>query len=301
MIKPWPNGSAITSLIAGTNVTISDPSGPEPTINSEGGSGGGPVSLSGAGLTESPGILDQAGGMSITDSESDGFSVSTNGGISLQNSAGFGIELVDSSGNGIVINPYSGGDIQMVGPGLGDTQITLGAKNEVCSPLANALITSYIPLTVTTGVNDTFTYTPIGTGVPEVFTIAPGVYADVPSLQAAIQVATGTSSDTFSDYGYTNENPAGTTLLWTLTTVGDLLSEGPTDILQTIYGSNIDGGARLIVSTDIISFFDSGFSGSQQTITGTLSAVTDPNVKAILTSLLTALASKYGLVINGTD
>ena len=56
------------------------------------------ASLSGAGITDSPGILDQAGGMSIDDSEGDGFSVTTNGGITLSDDSDGGVVIDDENG-----------------------------------------------------------------------------------------------------------------------------------------------------------------------------------------------------------
>ena len=57
-------------------------------------------------------------------------------------------------------------------------------------------------------------------------------------------------------------------------------------------------GNILVTPTDL-SFFAGG-KVAQQTVTGALSAITDANAKAVLTSLIHALAN-YNLIVNGTS
>lgn len=54
------------------------------------------------------------------------------------------------------------------------------------------------PVTVVTGVNDEFVYTPHTTGTPETFTVAPGVYTTGAACAAAMGAALGGSSEAFS-------------------------------------------------------------------------------------------------------
>jgi len=55
---------------------------------------------------------------------------------------------------------------------------------------------------------------------------------------------------------------------------------------------------NILVKQNELGFFAAAAVG-KQTITGALSAVTDTNAKAVLTSIISAL-SAYGLVHNGT-
>lgn len=56
---------------------------------------------------------------------------------------------------------------------------------------------------------------------------------------------------------------------------------------------------NILCTPDKLAFF-AGTKHSKQTVSGALSAVTDANAKAVLTSLINAL-SNYGLITNGTS
>lgn len=101
---------------------------------------------------------------------------------------------------------------------------------------ASATSAPSIPFTVTTGVNDTFIYTPATTATPETFTVAAGTYADQSDLADAVAAATGTGSDTFNDWIYSYDDSPGIGTSWfTIFSYdnvdGDTLTTGPTDIL----------------------------------------------------------------------
>lgn len=105
------------------------------------------------------------------------------------------------------------------------------------APAAAFAITDPTPFTVTTGVNDTFIFTPITTGTPETFTVAAGTYTSQSDLADALAQATGTGSDQFGDYLYSYDT--GGTDWWLEleagdNTNGDTLTTGPTDILAPI-------------------------------------------------------------------
>lgn len=76
-----------------------------------------------------------------------------------------------------------------------------------------------LPLTITEGSNDTFVFTGQGGGgSPETFTMTNGATATtLAELEAIVGAASGTDSDTFSDYVTTTDN--GTNLVFTM--VGD--------------------------------------------------------------------------------
>ena len=75
-----------------------------------------------------------------------------------------------------------------------------------------------LPYTVTTGMNDTFIYTPITTGIPDTFTVAAGTYSTLAALATAINDALDGSSVAFSTYVTVSDN--GTNLVFTSTTTG---------------------------------------------------------------------------------
>ena len=60
----------------------------------------------------------------------------------------------------------------------------------------------------------------------------------------------------------------------------------------------LDLYSNILCTPTELAFFG-GSKTTKKTVTGALSAVTDPNAKAVLTSLIAALAS-YGLITNGT-
>lgn len=75
-----------------------------------------------------------------------------------------------------------------------------------------------VPLTIVGGAN-TFVFTGDGgLGTPETFTIAPGTYATLAAIAAAVMAAPGTISDTFGDHVIVTDD--GTELVFTMTTVG---------------------------------------------------------------------------------
>ena len=91
-----------------------------------------PASFSGAGVDATTGVINQSGGMVITDTEDDGFTVGTNVGIIFDTGGGFGVYC----------------------NGLGE--VRLGGINPAVAS-GSGLIN--LPLVVAAGVNDTFTYT----------------------------------------------------------------------------------------------------------------------------------------------
>lgn len=314
MIKPWPNGSTITSLIAGTNVTIDDPAGPEPTINSSSGggtvdsivagsgiavddtdptnpivstTGGGgglesvvggtditiddtdplnpiinstatvePVaSLSGAGLTESPGVLDQAGGLSITDLQSDGVSINSINELSFQTTSIINLQLNGTSTIALTGNGYgglisigslanSGGQVQSFGVGL--------------------------PAVIEEGVNDTFVYTPISTNTPDTYTIAPGTYNNTTDFTNAIGEAVDSDSNNF--FQVATPQPAASNFITIVGAVGDILSSGPTDALLTM-GYDSPAPITTAFSDDTLSYYGAGGIVGPQVSGGTVEGV----------------------------
>ena len=55
-----------------------------------------------------------------------------------------------------------------------------------------------LPVTITYGVDDQFVYTPVSTGTPETFTVAPGVYSSLVRLAGAMSESLGASLEAFS-------------------------------------------------------------------------------------------------------
>ena len=85
----------------------------------------------------------------------------------------------------------------------------------------------------------------------------------------------------------------------TATEDGDTLTTGPTDVLAEL--GFVSPVTFVGFAGDFLKFWD-GTAVAQQTVVGSLSTVVDPAVKAVLTSLIAALApaTGYGLVIDGT-
>lgn len=256
-------------------------------VNTPGGGGGGIASLSGAGVTESPGILDQAGGLNLQDYENDGVELITVSVVNLSGQVGASV----SAGS-----PGAIASITASGSGI------VGVASAPGVPYIIPNDTPTIPLTVVEGVNDTFVMTPIGTGTPETFTIAPGTYATLNDLVNAVNAATGTDSDTFVDNyqatafstdmyleDFSGSNESGTTI-----------SFGPTDVAADL-GFSDNPNTAAASPGDQLNFFSST-GAVQQTVAGALSTVVDPAAKAVLTSLIAALGASagYGLVIDGT-
>jgi hypothetical protein len=111
-----------------------------------------------------------------------------------------------------------------------------------------------LPLTIVTGVNDTFIFTGDGGGgSPETFTMAPGVNADLSTLEATVAAALGSvSGEPFSTYVTPTDN--GTELIFTM--VGN---NGVSDNGNTITEGN--GGAAAIGFTGNPDTFAGGFGG----------------------------------------
>jgi hypothetical protein len=264
------------------------------TVVAGGGGGGGIVSLTGPGVTATPGKLNQAGGLAVIDGEGDS--------ILFQSNAFIQMFSTDGTGRGI----------QMI---LGIPNFSVGANGEGTLTFGNGAFgaeafnnnpVGMVPLTVVNGVNDTFTFTPASTGTPEVFTFAPGTYNTAPNVITAMGAAIGaTSGEAFSticSLGSGGENVIGLSLLQT-GTVGNnsSITPGPTDITATLGFDNpslFTGGNN----SDIISFF-SNTGALIQSVSGALSAVTDAAAKAVLTSIISALSitAGYGLVIDATS
>lgn len=102
-----------------------------------------------------------------------------------------------------------------------------------------------LPLTVVTGVNDTFVYTN-GLSTAETFTVPAGTYATMADLEAAITAATGTTTSTFGSIAEVYDN--GNTWLYVQLfgldgDVGALgnsstITPGPTDISAQVGFAN---------------------------------------------------------------
>lgn len=352
-------GGGVASVVAGTNVTVDDTDPANPIVSSSGGGGavdsvvagfsiavdstdpanpvisvtgsiGGVASLSGAGITATPGQLIQAGGLNVVDNEGDG--------ILLQSNVG-GQIVAAGLNAGIQINASGAGAVN-IGTSLGS------------GTLADGLAT--LPLTVVTGVNDTFTYTPLGGGGPDVFTVAPGTYTNATDLIAAVMASVDSGAnafDTFSNFGVLGPNFFNFN-----GNLGDIVGVGPTDIFVdlgfgaydhtytalndnvNIMGTSISitgevdfSGDSFVISApsadfgsgqvsitigssgtdviqigsvgDLLGFFGNHSLVAMQSITGSLSTVIDPAAQAVLTSIIAALstASGYGLVTDATS
>lgn len=259
------------------------------------GGSGGVASLSGAGVDTSPGLLVQAGGLHISDTDGDGITGET------ASANGLLLGAQGPPGGSFGVNLFSNG-----------TGYYFGIAGSAGNAIVGSLITS-LPLTVTTGVNDELVYTPVATGTPETFTVAPGVYTTMDELTAALNSASGTSSDVLGDYvncnGGGRSNFSGVTYTSYLVfngapsntaVAGDTISAGANDLLADI--GFAAGPYTFAWTTDTLAFFTGqGGGATQKTLTGALSAVTDPAAKALLTSLLAALGpAGYNLVLDGT-
>jgi hypothetical protein len=97
--------SGMAILSTGAGITYGN-------VASSGGSGGSIASLTGAGLTTTPGLLVQSGGLTIQDDLSDSVFITTSGFIVI--TAGQGIDLQDDSGGSISLAAIGGGDVVMV-------------------------------------------------------------------------------------------------------------------------------------------------------------------------------------------
>lgn len=86
-------------------------------VSAGSGGGGGYASLTGAGESTSPGILDQAGGLSVNDSEGDGISLLTNAQVVI--GSGNGTAITDNSANQIALEQEGDGGIGITSSGAG--------------------------------------------------------------------------------------------------------------------------------------------------------------------------------------
>lgn len=115
------------------------------------------------------------------------------------------------------------------------TYVNVGLVEFYDAAVANPTGPPTLPLTVAPGVNDTFTYTSIVLGTPEVFTVAPGIYSTISDLATAVLNAAGTGSDIFDDYIEVVTNGAQLQFYsGNNTTGGDTVSSGPTDVLADL-------------------------------------------------------------------
>jgi hypothetical protein len=246
--------------------------------------GGSVASLSGAGTTESPGLLDQNGGLNVDDQEGDGITLSTNS--NLEMTAAFS----RLSSLQYVVEIQSGGN---------GGSVAIGSQAPSASFIVAPLGAVILPLTITEGVNDTFVFTPIGTGIPDTYTIAPGTYDGITDVANAMGGALDSSSSPFSAVVENVQQFGSVDELTVLSNdpPGDILSSGPTDALASL-GFN-PSNTLTEGLTDLLTFFAGGGGVVQQTVTGALSTVVDPAAKAVLTSIIAALGG-YGLFIDGT-
>jgi hypothetical protein len=176
--------------------------------------------------------------------------------------------------------------------------------------LSSADIT--LPLTITTGVNDTLTYTPIATGIPEVFTLAAGTYTATGDVATALYQAIGPLSDIFGDYvgvgygGFDLDLGAGGT---GTQNNGDTLTPGPTDVLADLgfgaLGTFAGGTVGVIIMQtenpggigDTISLgvndvaADLGFTGNPDTFSGGVV----PNDSFVYTPVSTGIPETFRL------
>lgn len=287
-------GGSITEIVAGSGIDITDGSGPTVTVAATGG-GGGIASMSGAGVDTSPGLITQAGGFNVNDTEYDGISLETNEAASLAGSStsigttALGGNITVGSGNLAnqnTINIGSGVSLSPVG--------TNGGFIEIATPA--------LPFTITAGINDTLVVT--RSAVPTTITVTPGVYNTIITLTLAITnaLSTGIAINPLEMDSDTSGN------IWFITgEVNDTVTAGPTDILSSLGFSSLPITMTVDI-TDILGFFtpigDSPRGVGQMTVTGNLSAIVDANVKAVLTSIMAAIAgglgNGYNLVLDGT-
>lgn len=153
----------------------------------------------------------------------------------------------DDSGSGAQYNSTGLANTDWVlvgGGGGGQTPATLIISSAVGGSLYNdgqAFVVGTgpptAPLTVVMGVNDTFVFTPAGTGTPETFTVAPGTYTTDLDVLNAMAAALGEFSDPFNTVCDPTWN--GTLLVVYAQTPspdhnGDTLTTGPTDVLTSL-------------------------------------------------------------------
>jgi hypothetical protein len=272
--NPVVTNAGVQTVVAGANITVDDTDPHNPIVTGTDG-GGGVASLSGAGVTESPGDLVQAGGLTVND---------TGDGIQLYAEGSLQLSL---SGRG---------NINVIGTGLPSSKINIGTADGAGGGgyyLPESSDTVLFPFDINSG--DTITYTPSG-GSAEVFTPVPGTYNTPTDLINAINSAPGTDSDTFADVAYfefitigdayypqfSGEGGLGDTLQGTL--VGILMSVTDTTVFTAT------------ATSDALSFFSSSDGiGQQPAITApTGGSVVDTQARAAINSLITLLGATSG-------
>lgn len=123
-----------------------------------------------------------------------------------------------------------------------DTVATLGADSPVT-----------LPLTIDTGTNDEFVYTPAATGIPEIFTMAPVTLATLADALTAMGAAVGSSAEAFS----------------TLVTPSDG-GDGFIELTTVATGSAQNGSTISFGANDVAA--DLGFTGNPDTFSNALDA-----------------------------
>lgn len=172
-----------------------------------------------------------------------------------------------------------------IAPGASSWWDFTGAiRGDGAGPQVNASVTgnvaATVPLAVVGGANDEFVYTPLG-GTPETFTVAPGVYASIGALGAAVMAATGSGSgEAFSTI--CNVADDGTHLIFT-------------EILHRANGSTITPGVNDVAA-------GLGFTSNPNTFAGATgyawvcTAIPTPSILA-----QDAAAAAWGVVVDVVD
>jgi hypothetical protein len=111
-----------------------------------------------------------------------------------------------------------------------------------------------LPVTITSGTNDQFVYTPISTGVPDTFTVAGGTYATLSLLAAVYGNALDSSSTPFGD-------------------IANVSTSNPTNFVEAIVGSAFNGdtisegnGALALLGFSNTIAFENGADASTVTV-----------------------------------
>ena len=130
-VPPSGSGGGSISEITSDDdsVTITDPEGPITDLSVAGG-GGGVVSLSGTGLTNSPGDLLQTGGLEVQDaSGGSGFTVSTANGVIIEDTNAAGTSIVENGAGPLQLAAQGGGGITLNSTTL--VPVTIGVNGTV--------------------------------------------------------------------------------------------------------------------------------------------------------------------------
>jgi hypothetical protein len=237
--------------------------------------------LSGAGIESSPGLLVQAGGFTINDSESDGVNFTTIGGTSIVDNSAAGLYLTETALGGTA-------DLDANGNGV----VNIGATTSGSTILGSSAPT--LPVTIVTGTNDEFTYNP-ESGGSVVYTIAGGDYSTFSTLADAMNTAVDSSSAVWGSIVAMQPNPASNGALW---------GDGDITLPATISAGTHDALASLgftsptsfiAETTDVLSFFFSTGSKQQAAIAEpTGGAVVDTQARTAIDSILSLLSAASG-------